>query len=236
MKKFKNILKDIEKTNNDIKELEKREKEISRNFENIKNFKAYTEAKKPYQDELKNIDSMIYDLKIKKQLLYNNSKVSLFNEVVPTVCEVLKKYNGKPYGEKTKEKIRKEISEKTSCYFWIENRFSQSYHITYFQNNVIAKCEIVFSVNSASNNPLISNDNKLYSYDFNDLHIIYEKGEYITNIPARIKKLKVEHEKAIKAQKELEKTCSKFNDLTVDGIPQIYKTQNIYSDMLIKCY
>ena len=52
------------------------------------------------------------NLSLTIKFLQNNARISLFHDVMPVLLDILSKYKGKPYGEKTREKIAKELEER----------------------------------------------------------------------------------------------------------------------------
>lgn len=56
--------------------------------------------------------------RIENKILYENARIALYEEVMPKALEVWNKYVGKPYGEKTKEKIKNEVKDATGCWFY----------------------------------------------------------------------------------------------------------------------
>ena len=88
-------------------EIAKAESKYNDVLRSIDNFKDKVAFRKEHKEEIEKNDKKLvslylkdedYSLKIK--YLKNNAKVAIFNEVMPVALEVLKKYNGKPYGEK----------------------------------------------------------------------------------------------------------------------------------------
>lgn len=61
--------------------------------------------------------------KIRAEILRENLKAAIFETLKPIIWETLKKYDGKPYGDKTREKIAEET--KTACGFRVY--FSEKY-------------------------------------------------------------------------------------------------------------
>ena len=55
---------------------------------------------------------------IENNILYDNARIALYEEVMPKALEVWNKYVGKPYGEKTKEKIKNEVKDATGCWLY----------------------------------------------------------------------------------------------------------------------
>ena len=123
MEKFVNILTEINKTREAIKTATTRENELIDHYMSMSNLKERCEAKKATDNDRIKITERKQDLQIALKILQNNAKIALFNEVMPVALEILSKYNGKPYGVKTKQKISDEIKEKTNCRFYISSRY-----------------------------------------------------------------------------------------------------------------
>ena len=233
MKKFIEILKDVNKTSQKIKEVEEKTKELQNTYLNIVSLKERHEKRKTVEDDLIRLEEKKKDLQITIKILNSNAKIALYNETMPKVLEVLAKYKGKPYGPKTEEKIKDEIKEKTNCSFYISTRYcSQSYHIVplEFSNNYNIECGT--KCIDGKQKKLLE-ENKIQVIEFNDFTLYYTSKEYIDNIPKRIKELKKLYKKAYEKQQELAEICSKYNNLTVGNIKNIYKDKNIYPNMEI---
>ena len=202
MEKFVNILAEIDKTREAIRNTEATEK---------------TNEKKQ-------------DLQITLKILQNNAKIALFNEVMPVALEVLSKYNGKPYGTKTKQKISDEIKEKTNCRFYISSRYgSDSFDIypSDASNEYNISCGTAYT-NGSQKQVLI--DNKIQPVKFEELKLYYIDSEYVTDIPQRIETLKSLYKEAAAKQEELKAICDSFNKLAV-GIDHIYYDRRLYKNI-----
>src|SRR5574344_1786958 len=119
MKKFIDILSEIEQTVGAINTAEAKENKLIENCMKIDNLKERHEARKAAENDMMKASAEKKDLRITLKILISNARIALFNEVLPVALEVLKKYAGKPYGDKTKQKISDEIKEKTNCWFYI---------------------------------------------------------------------------------------------------------------------
>ena len=62
--------------------------------------------------------------KIAAMYAADNIALAMFEEYAPAVLEIFNSYSGKPYGEKTKDKIYNEIKSKLNCGAWIDSRYS----------------------------------------------------------------------------------------------------------------
>lgn len=233
MKKFNEILKEVNKTRQNIKEVDEKSKEIRNTYSNIMDIKERHEKRKTVENELVRLEEKKKDLQITIKILNSNAKIALYSETMPVVLEVLAKYKNKPYGPKTEEKIRDEIKEKINCSFYISKRYIQEYHIIplEFSNND-------FNIECGSKcidgkHKKLLDENKIQALEFSDITLYYTSKEYIDNIPKRIKELKRLYKKAYEKQQELEKICSEYNSLAIGNIKNIYKDKDIFQNMEI---
>ena len=234
MKKFNEIIKDVNKTYKKIKAVEEKTEELQNTYLNITDIKERHEKRKTLENDLLRLEEKKKDLQITIKILNSNAKIALYSDTLPIVLEVLAKYKNKPYGQKTEEKIRDEIKEKTNCSFYISDRYNlQEYHIIpleYSGNTYNIECGT--QCIDGKQKKLLE-ENKIQVLELNDLTLYYSSKEYIDNIPKRIKELKRLYKKAYEKQQELEKICSEYNSLAVGNIKNIYKDKNIYSTMEI---
>ena len=232
MKKFIDILKEIEQTSGAIKAAESKENELIENCMKIDNLKERHEAKKNAENDMIKASEEKKDLQITIKILKSNAKIALFNEVIPVALEVLKKYAGKPYGEKTKEKISDEIKEKTNCRFDITSRWDSYsfdiYPMDGFGNDYNITCGSKYT--NGERKPLLI-DNKIQLITFDEIELYYISREYVEDIPQRIENLKTAYAEAVIKQEELQTACDNFNMLAVGDISCIYSDKHIYHNM-----
>lgn len=234
MKKFNDIIKDVNKTYEKIKNIDKKTEELQNTYLNIVNLKERHEKRKNVENEIVRLEEKKKDLQITIKILNSNAKIALYNETMPVVLEVLAKYKNKPCGPKTEEKIKDEIKEKTNCSFYISTRYSsQEYHIIPLEfGNNIYNIECGTKYIDGKQKKLLD-ENKIQVLEFDDLTLYYASKEYIENIPKRIKELKRLYKKAYEKQRELATLCSKYNNLCVGNIKNIYKDKDIFQNMEI---
>lgn len=234
MKKFNEIIKDVNQAYKKIQEVDEKTKELHNTYLNIMDIKERHEKRKTVENELVRLEEKKKDIHIAIKILNSNAKIALFNEVMPQVLEVLAKYKNKPYGPKTEEKIKDEIKEKTNCSFYISDRYSsQEYHIISLEcsgNTYNIECGAKYI---DGKHKKLLDENKIKALEFSDITLYYTSKEYIDNIPKRIKDLKRLYKKAYEKQQELEKICSEYNSLAVGNIKNMYKDKNIYPTMEI---
>lgn len=234
MKKFADILKEVNKTHKTIKEVDEKINELQNTYLNIMDLKERHEQRKNVGNDIAILEEKKKDLQITIKILNSNAKIALFNETMPTVLEVLAKYKNKPYGPKTEKKIKDEIKEKTNCSFYISEKYNlQEYHIIpleFSNNNYNIECGTKCIDGKQKK---LLDENKIQALEFDDITLYYTSKEYIDNIPKRIKELKRLYKKAYEKQQELAEICGKYNNLTVGNIKNIYKDKNIYPNMEI---
>lgn len=232
MKKFNDIIKEVNKVYQEIKVVEEKKEELQNTYLNIVNLKERHEKRKTVENDLVRLEEKKKDLQITIKILNSNAKIALYSETLPIVLEVLAKYKNKPYGPKTEEKIKDEIKEKTKCYFYISTRYSsQEYNIIpleFSNNNYNIECG---SKCIDGKQKKLLDENKIQVLEFSDITLYYTSKEYIENIQKRIKELKKLYKKAYEKQKELDAVCSEFNSLAVGNVKHIYSDKHIYENM-----
>ena len=232
MKKFNDILKEVNKTRQTIKETNEKINYLQNTYLKIMDIKERHEKRKNVENEMVMLEEKKKDLQITIKILNSNAKIALYNDTMPIVLEVLAKYKNKPYGPKTEKKIKDEIKEKTNCSFYISTRYSsQEYHIIpleFSNNNYNIECGSKYIDGKQKK---LLEENKIQALELIDIELYYSSKEYIENIPKRIKELKKLYKKAYEKQQELEKICSEYNVLAVGNIKNIYKDKHIYPNM-----
>lgn len=234
MKTFNEIQKEIENTYKLINKKKEKLDQLIDTYSSIKDIKEKVKQHKAVEKDMCKLNEEIKDLTISIKILNSNAKLSLYNEALPVVLEVLAKYKNKPYGPKTEEKIRDEIKEKINCSFYISDRYnSQEYHIIpleYSGNTYNIECGAKYIDGKQKK---LLEENKIQVLELSDITLYYASKEYIDNIPKRIKELKRLYKKAYEKQQELDALCSEYNSLAVGNIKNIYKDKNIYPTMEI---
>lgn len=229
MKKFNNILKEIDENHNSIKSIEEKTKELQRIHLDIIDRKERHEQRKKAENELVRLEEKKEDLQIAIKILQNNAKLALFNDVMPVALEVLAKHKGKPYGPKTKEKIRDEIIEKKNCAFYISSSYgTQVYMISpmgFSGNTYTIECG---SKCIDGKQKKLLDGNKIQALELSDITVYYTSVEYIDDIPKRIEELKRLYGNAYEKQQELDCICRQFNKLAVGNMKHLYKDMRLF--------
>ena len=232
MKNFIEILEEIKQTSGAIEAAEIRENELTESYVKIGDLRERHEARKAAENDLIKASEKKKNLQITLKILKNNAKIALFSEVLPVALEVLKKYAGKPYGEKTKQKISDEVKAVTNCRFYISSRWDSHsfdiYPVDGFGNDYNITCGT--ECTDGSRKPLLI-DNKIQAVTFDEIELYYISREYVENVPERVEAIKAAHAAAVTKQEELQSACDRFNALAVGDISHLYCDKHIYANM-----
>lgn len=237
MKKFEEVMQEIEAIRAAIKESEAAEKEIEANWINEEDHAARVEAFKALADTLAATQARTKDLRIAFHLMQNNARVALYHECMPALLAILEKYKGKPYGEKTRAKIADELEAATGARAYIGTRYSQE-EIAIWpasgvgrHGNYQIECGPVFdSITGDYKRILI--DNKIQSLSLSDFSLWYIKTDFVEDIPAAIAKMKEAHARAVQLKRELDAACKDFNAYAVQGIEELTE-RRIYDKIMV---
>lgn len=169
MKNTNEIRKEIKKTTNQIEANENRIIELTKieerraaaaakDFAKVKELRAESEST---LDEQKKLSDEIQTLKIKAAILADNLKAAFFTYAMPIVLQILAAYEGKKYGEKTKEKIR-EAAKAAGIGFYFDGYHTESTTLVIYELSADGykygnSTEI--RVNTSSENPFITAEN-----------------------------------------------------------------------------
>lgn len=225
MKKYVEILTEIKKARATITDTAKTEKELDRlafkeaykngNPEDLEQARTtYKAAEARYIKELEKNDIA----KIKIEILKDNAKQALAAELMPTICDIWNRYEGKPHGEKTADKIRDELKTATGHYISIGNRWRDArIYISLYGSGAPFQDFELCPIWTGSDCPALDNNNKILKLSPEQFRV-YCCGEYVEDVNAHIKALKKAHKAARDAEKALENAVSAYNALTRGNI------------------
>lgn len=232
MKKYTEVLAQIEKTTKEMKHAKQETKNAIDSytsiFENLSLKEKIKKRKEPeiiamHEESLITVgkwEKIEINCKVKIALLKNNAKFALMNDVVDVVVDAFNKFSGKPYGEKTKEKISNEVKEKVNCGASIYNNII---HV-YMMNYVGREYDLEIGMKNYSNKFLINN--KLQKFTRNDLKLYNGSSNYIENVDTEVKYIRDTQKKIIEKGQELKKMCEEYNKHTMNGINSIIIRSN----------
>lgn len=226
MKKYVDILNEIKKTRASITDTAANEKELERltvreayksgTDEELETAKAkYKEAEERYIKELEKNESA----KLKIEILKDNAAQAFFAENITIICEIWNKYEGKPHGEKTADKIREELKTAAGYYVSVGNRYEDANIKVYFDYSNPAPFHNLefYPIWNGEKQPAIDNNNKILKLIPENFRV-YCCGAYVENVAAHVKALRKAHKAAKEAEKALENAISTYNTLTRGNI------------------
>lgn len=230
MKTFKEIMEDIKHTNKQLEESKATEKELTDKFMLKYDRAKRKETYKDYLTDLKKAEETTKNLSLTVKFLQNNARIALFNDVMPVLLDILSKYKGKPYGEKTREKIAKELEERIGARAYIGTRYDTD-EIRIYPSNSFGNTYTITVGTKPNEHVLIGN--KIQILPLESFSIWYINSRYFEDIQAAIVEMETLYNKAYSMQKELDSVCSAFNKYAVEGISSIYCDKRIYERMII---
>lgn len=226
MKKYTEILKDIAAARADMIDTAKAEKEYTRaamlaahksgtNAEFDAAEAAYKAATEKYAAECKRNE----DLQMAVEVLKDNAAQAFFAENIDDICAIWNKYNGKPLGEKTAEKIRKELFAALGVRVWISNKYNDAYITCYFDTGAPFRSLEFCAIRGGGENvpALVGNKIQLLSPD---VFRVYNCGAYVDDVPAHVQAIREAHDKAQEAEAAFTAAVSNYNALTRGSIIQ----------------
>lgn len=175
-------------------------------------------TKEPFPEDFATLGAELATAKKIGLILKNNYNHRLAADVLPALVEVLKKYNGKKYGEKTRKKMGEEFKTMTGCGLYLDRYvFSQKSnhaHIYEMRDGYRHGEEIEFFTNS---NNIISEDNVIQAQPA-DAFNLYDYREYIENPAERVADLAEKKNELDELRNAFNKAVDAYNALTVNGI------------------
>lgn len=232
MKKYTEVLAQIKNAREEMKhaqqEIENADKAYSNIFEGLTlkeriNKKKESEVIEMHDTYLKAIEkwsNIEIDYIVKIALLKSNAKLALMNDILDIVVSAFNKFSGKPYGEKTKEKISNEVKEKVNCGAYISSNTIYVYTL----DHVGREYDLEIGMKDYNNKLLI--DNKIQKFTKDDLKLYNGNNNYIDNVDTEVKYIRDAQAKIIEKEQELKKMCEEYNEHTVNGIECIIIRSN----------
>lgn len=170
--------------------------------------------------------------KVKTILQNNNIRYGLFIDLIDNICEVLNKYKGKKLGDKTKEKIQKEIETNFNnnifVYLSANNEYNcDSIYITTRDEEKKYSGNTKIRINTKSiNNNFVNKNNEIM--EVNKEQFTEEVARtYTKNIDETAKKIIKKHNEAKELQKKLNTLYHDINDLSNFKIKCILYTSTV---------
>lgn len=222
MEKYKELLKEISKTSAEIENTKKCYKKIEKRIDGDSPLERAKNRKK-VKKNLETLYKKECYLNLVLKLQRYNLQVAALEELTPIIIQVLKKYNNKQYGPRTKEKICNEFQELTGFYIHLyDKNFYTEIYTSDMNSRFTLKINTKNDIKALENNRIqVITSEDLWAYGVHD---------YIKDIPAHIEKMKVAYTALQEKYKEFDVAMRAYNDLcagTVEPVPY-YQLNNVW--------
>lgn len=220
MKKYAEILKDIAAARAGMIDTAKAEKECTRaamvaarksgtdaEFDAAKS--AYEAAAEKYAAECRRNE----DLEMTVEVLKDNAAQAFLSENIGTICAIWRRYAGKPHGEKTADKIRKELFAALGVRVWIGDKYGDACITCYFESGAPFRNLEFCAIRGGGENVPALVGNKIQPLS-PDVFRVYNCGAYVDDVPAHVQAIREAHERARAAEAAFTDAVSAYNDLT----------------------
>lgn len=186
---------------------------------------AYKATEEKFAAECKHNE----DLKMTLEILKDNAAQAFFTESIETICTIWNKYAGKPHGEKTADKIRKELFAALGVRVYITNKYDDACITCYDlgRNAPFRQLEFYASRKAGENAPALVG-NKVQALN-PDCFRLYCCGGYVDNVPAQVAAIRAAHEKTREAEAAFSAAVSAYNSLTRGNIVRVSTREGVKS-------
>lgn len=183
-------------------------------------YKELREVVNAREDQLNSMYNTLYRLEIKRTVVRDNCRCALFNEAYPVIAKAFEPYNGKQYGEKTKEKIRDAVRA-AGFIFWFDGFEDNRINIEPLNdctvkgvNDVYAYAVSLDSDGHRHNGSFITSDNTINVGNVT----AHFNATYIEDVNARVNEIMKALRAFYKAQELREKTRSELSAVLPYGV------------------
>lgn len=175
-------------------------------------YRALKEKADQNAGKIAELSENIYLLKVENLVLTDNMKAAIFAEALPVIREAFQKYEGKPYGPKTREAIREKVMQ-SGFVFYIDGGSRQ--------DTLVIR---------------VLNDKKCYDYRFPEVTVFtdYDKPfltgnkinfaaanptppAYIDDTKGRAAAIIAAYNSFREAREAAEKACKELNNIMPNG-------------------
>lgn len=166
-------------------------------------------------------DAELYRVKIRIKLEENNAKLALAAEAIPVIVEILNKYNGKPLGPRTKEKIAGEMETKTGVSMYIRDNSYSGGYIDIYAKNFTLQIGTVYD-NESKRYPGLLVNNKIQALSAEQLTPYHINKRFFDDTAAAAEEAIQAYDKIKTLKAELDAVAGAFNVYAVEGIERVY--------------
>ena len=183
---------------------------------------------KPCTTPLKDIEAAAAELallNIELKIRHDNTRRMIYDATLPAILGSLQKWNGKPYGEKTKQKISGEMKTRYNCALYLSNTYGGKIDLVPLNgegytnfNFRYDEFDIFTRYNSDGQQIHVLNDNRING-------AITADDIYLSNCPAivadpaaRAAEILAAFTELKRKQDQFEREITQFNNLLPSGI------------------
>ena len=164
-------------------------------------------------------------LEIELKIRHDNIRRMIYNATLPAILDILKKWNGKPYGEKTQQKISDDMKARFNCALYLSNKYGGKIDLVPLNgegytnyNFKYSDFDIYTRYNKDGQQPHILNSNKINGeITAADLELNICPA-IVADPAARAAEILSEFAELKAKQEELEKEITRFNNLLPSSI------------------
>lgn len=213
MEKYKEMLATLAKTSAEIESTKRSYKELENSITGDSPLERF-KKRKALTNDLNALSRKENYLYLVLKLQRYNLQVAALEELKPVIMQILKKYQNKQYGPKTRDKICNEFKESTG------------FNISFFDKSFYTEIHVIdydhhFSLNIDSDNDYkVLENNRIQRVTADHLKV-YNVNEYINDIPAYIEKLKEAYTALQEKYKEFDALAHAYNDLCVGDVDRV---------------
>lgn len=215
-----NILQELQKHKTIKAEAEKEHdvivdgRRLSAKSHDMKAYSAYIDTN---MEKLQTLQNIMQKETIIADILADNYRSALYTEYLPRILEVLKKYEGKKYGEKTKEKIQQDMKDSLNIGFWIDRRYNTFDYLQFYLLNdegykTYNMPDFCIGTNGTYPDNMklnISKDNRICVYPYEDYYLTEARG-YIADPAEHAEKILEAQTKVKQAEEAYIKALSDY--------------------------
>jgi hypothetical protein len=163
-------------------------------------------------------------LKLVKKIRHDNLRRLVYEAALPVLLEILNRWNGKPYGEKTKAKINAEMKERTGIAAYLSGGYGED--VTLVPLNAEGYSDYQFSPKDFDiytrwrdgERPRVLEGNRINGALTMDDFYLSDGREFVENPEARAVEILEGFSDLLKKVEALEVEVRRFNDLLPSGV------------------
>lgn len=185
---------------------------------------AHAAMMKRTEDAANELDALEIETKIR----HDNIRRMIYDATLPAILEILQKWNGKPYGEKTKQKISDEMKARFNCALYLSNTYGGKIDLVplngegYTNYNFRYDEFDIFTRYTDGQQPNILNDNRINGTLTPDDVYLSDCPEIVPDPSARAAEILAAFTELKRKQDQFKQEVAKFNNLLPSGIERCH--------------